>query len=36
MSASYEIYPDASIVAYRSTGDAYEAAQSREYDRRGG
>lgn len=36
MDASYEIYPDASIVAYHVTGNAYEAAQSREYDRRGG
>lgn len=36
MNASYEIYPDSSIVAYHCVGDDYSAAQSREYDRRGG
>ena len=36
MKASYELYPDASIVAFHCEGATYEAAQSHEYDRRGG
>ena len=36
MDASYELYPDSSIVAFHCEGDEYNEAQSREYDHRGG